>query len=219
MVAAENPTPGTVEMWEGLVRAFATDFNDRSRDNLMPTPQQAVLAKNIELPEALTADPSANPHPEMDPIDVYEDDRVRVSAILVQHAPIFPAFAYRFDTDDGSVVFSGDTGPSDNLVKLAQGADVLVHEVIAREAIEQAYPAPRSAPQEALVRHLLEAHTTIEDVGPLAERAGVGSLVLHHFVPADWPDRFWKKAQAGFSGDLVIGRDLDIINVPARRRR
>ena len=155
MVAAENPTPGTVEMWEGLVRAFATDFNDRSRDNLMPTPQQTVLAKDIELPEALTADPNANPHPEMDPIDIYEDDRVRVSAILVQHAPIFPAFAYRFDTDDGSVVFSGDTGPSDNLVKLAQGADVLVHEVIAREAIEQAYPAPRSAPQEALVRHLL----------------------------------------------------------------
>ena len=50
----------------------------------------------------------------------------------MQHAPVFPALGLRFDTDDGSVVFSGDTGPTDNLVELAQGADVLVHEVIAR---------------------------------------------------------------------------------------
>ena len=50
--------------------------------------------------------------------------------MLVQHAPVFPAFGFRFDTPDGSVVFSGDTGPCDNVVRLARGADVLVHEVI-----------------------------------------------------------------------------------------
>src|SRR5699024_229024 len=106
------------EMWDHLVSAFATDFNDRARDNRLPTPNELVEAFDIELPEALTSDPNGNPHPQMSPIHVFEDDRVRVSATLVQHAPVFPAFAFRFDTDDGSVVFSGDTGPSDNLVEL-----------------------------------------------------------------------------------------------------
>ncbi|MCC5348697.1 MBL fold metallo-hydrolase, partial [Staphylococcus aureus] len=69
----------------------------------------------------------------MKPVVFYEDDRVKVSATLVQHAPVFPSFAFRFDTEDGSVVFSGDTGPSENLVRMARGADVLVHEVIATE--------------------------------------------------------------------------------------
>ena len=61
---------------------------------------------------------------------MFEDDRVRVSATLVAHAPVWPAFAFRFDTDDGSIVFSGDTARSENLIKLAKGADILVHEVI-----------------------------------------------------------------------------------------
>ncbi|GAA3687111.1 MBL fold metallo-hydrolase [Arthrobacter ginkgonis] len=213
VVAPDNPTPGTVEMWESLVRAFAMDFNDRARDNRQPTPGQTVEAHDIELPPHLTADPNGNPHPEMDPVFVYEDDRVRVSAILVQHAPVFPAFAYRFDTEDGSAVFSGDTGPSDNLVKLAQGADVLVHEALSRQFLEEVYPEPRSAVQEAVLQHLLGAHTTIEDVGPLAERAGAKTLVLNHLVPAHGPDQQWKRARNGYSGTLVVGRDLDVINV------
>src|SRR4030095_8486820 len=54
-----------------------------------------------------------------------EDEHgVTVTATLVQHAPVFPALAYRFDTPHGSVVFSGDTGPCDNVARLAQGADI-----------------------------------------------------------------------------------------------
>lgn len=94
-------------MWKRLVQAFATDFNDRARDNRKPTPMDVVAAHDIQLPSHLTADPNGNPHPDMQPSPVYEDGRVRVSCILVQHAPIFPAFAFRFDTDHGSVVFSG----------------------------------------------------------------------------------------------------------------
>jgi ribonuclease BN (tRNA processing enzyme) len=101
----------------------------------------------------------------MSPVTLYEDDRVRVSATLVMHAPVFPALAFRFDTDDGSIAFSGDTGPSENLVELAHGVDVLVHEVIAREWIE-ILPAPRDAGQEGQYQHLITAHTVIEDVGP-----------------------------------------------------
>src|SRR5215470_6926440 len=61
---------------------------------------------------------------------VMHDDRVKVTAALVDHPPVKPAFAYRFDTADRSIVFSGDTAPSASLVALARGADVLVHEVL-----------------------------------------------------------------------------------------
>ena len=95
----------------------------------------------------------------MEPFKFFEDDRVRVSATLVEHAPVWPAFAYRFDTDDGSIVFSGDTGRSENLVKLAKGADILVHEVIVTNWVKGLFPTPRSIAQEGLMQHLLNAHT------------------------------------------------------------
>jgi ribonuclease BN (tRNA processing enzyme) len=65
----------------------------------------------------------------MEPFTVVDDGVVMVSAVLVPHGPVFPAFAFRF-TPEGSVVFSGDTAASENVVRLVHGADVLVHEVI-----------------------------------------------------------------------------------------
>ena len=80
----------------------------------------------------------------MQPFEVYHDDLVRVAAFLVDHHPVFPSFAYRFDTADGSVVFSGDTCPNTNrnLQRLANGADILVHEVIDRAWIDQKFGTP-----------------------------------------------------------------------------
>ncbi|WP_372452681.1 MBL fold metallo-hydrolase [Pseudonocardia nigra] len=212
-VVPENPTPGTREMVDLLVRAFATDFNDRAFDNRKPVPAQLFEGLDVPLPAQVLADPNGTPHPRMSPIPFYEDDRVRVSVTLVQHAPVFPALAFRFDTDDGSIVFSGDTGPSENLIELAQGTDVLVHEVIAREWVESLLPQPRNDAQEGLFQHLINAHTVIEDVGPIAERAQAKTLVLSHLVPGNWPEEKWQAAQNGFSGTLVVGRDLDRIGV------
>ena len=118
-----------------------------------------------------------------------------------------------------TVVFSGDTAPSDNLVELAHGADVLCHEVIDRSFIEGAFGSPPYTPDvQALVDHLLGAHTTIEDVGGVAERAGVRTLVLHHFVPGNNPSAAWLPAQEGYSGQLVIGEDLMQVGVGKRAR-
>lgn len=213
VVSPQEPTPGTAELWQNLVRAFATDYNDRSRDNRKPSPLDLVTARDIALPEGVGADPNENPHPPMDPFDVYEDDRVNVTAILVQHAPVFPAFAFRFDTDDGSVVFSGDTSPSENLIRIASGADVLLHEVMSRQAVEEGFPEPRTPREEGLLQHLLSAHTVIEDVGPVAERAGAKKLVLNHFVPPDRPEGEWRRARQGYSGAPVVGADLEVINL------
>jgi ribonuclease BN (tRNA processing enzyme) len=214
IINPDNPTPGTRDMTGYLYQAFATDLNDRIRDNGKPSLEASVEVHDIELPPiAGFKSPNETPSPPMEPFKIFEDDRVRVSATLVEHAPVWPAFAYRFDTDDGSIVFSGDTGRSENLIKLAKGADILVHEVIVTNWIKGLFPTPRSAANEGLMQHLLNAHTQVEEVGAIAEAAGVKKLVLSHIVPGNATREQLLPAGKGFSGELVIGRDLMQIGV------
>ena len=141
---------------------------------------------------------------------VMQDDNVKVTAALVEHPPVEPAFAYRFDCPDRSIVISGDTRPSQNLVKLAQGADVLVHEVMHLPSLEQLIATEPNA--KTLREHLLASHTTTEQVGRIATEAGVKTLVLSHFVPGGYPflkDEVWFDAvRPNFSGNLIVGHDL-----------
>src|SRR5687768_8175016 len=81
--------------------------------------------------------PLLRPHEITKPGLVMQDDNVRVTATIVPHPPIEHAFAYRFDTADRSIVISGDTAPSDSLIKLARGADILVHEVLWVPAVDR----------------------------------------------------------------------------------
>ena len=144
---------------------------------------------------------------------VLEDARVRVTAALVDHYTLKPAFAYRFDTRTRSVVFSGDTAPSDNLVKLAQGADVLVHEVMYLPALEKMMALTDNAP--TLRDHLLKSHTTTEQVGRIASAARVKMLVLSHLVPGGDPtltDETWlADVRKSYDGKIVVGRDLMVL--------
>lgn len=136
---------------------------------------------------------------------VMRDDRVTVTAAVVEHPLVPLAFAYRFDCRDRSIVFSGDTRPSANLVKLARGADVLVHEVLLPDRLPAGF-------SPALRHHILESHTPAEDVGRIAADAGVKTLVLSHFVPSGGPpipDEEWiAPARLHFSGRIVAGHDL-----------
>ncbi|NII71758.1 ribonuclease BN (tRNA processing enzyme) [Dyella sp. SG562] len=141
---------------------------------------------------------------------VLQDEHVKVTAALVAHPPVVPAFAYRFDCPDRSIVFSGDTRPTPALIELARNADVLVHEVMYQPALEKLIA---SEPNAARLReHLLASHTTTEQVGRVATEAGVKTLVLNHFVPggdASLTDEVWRDAVAPhFKGRLVVGRDL-----------
>ncbi len=141
---------------------------------------------------------------------VMEDGRVKVTAALVHHPPVEPAFAYRFDTPDRSIVFSGDTTPCDNLIKLAQGADVLVHEVIHRPSLARLMARIPNA--DRLVEHIVASHTTHVDVGRVAKEAKVKTLVLTHLVPVDDPtltDAMWiEGARTHFDGKIIVGKDL-----------
>ena len=141
---------------------------------------------------------------------VIADDNVKVTATLVDHPPVAPAFAYRFDAADRSIVISGDTAPSQNLVKLAAGADVLVHSVMYPPAIDRLVARVPNAP--ALKASILAHQTSAEDAGRIAHDAGVKTLVLSHFVPADDPavtDAMWREAaRRHFRGTVIVGKDL-----------
>lgn len=141
---------------------------------------------------------------------VFEDDNVRVRATLVDHPPVFPSFGYRFDANDRSFVISGDTRPSESLIELAQGADVLVHEVLYPAAIDRLVSAVPNA--ASLKQSILSHHTSAEDAGRVAQAAGVKTLVLSHFVPAEdshVTDQMWfEAAQKHFGGTIVVGKDF-----------
>ncbi len=209
----ENPTPGITELTESIYNAFATDLNDNIHDSGMPNPHAYIKVHDIEIPDSIGAGPE-NISPDMSPIDVYSDENVRVTASLVSHPPMYPSFAFRFDLMDGSIVFSGDTNKNQNLINLAKGADILVHEVISTEWAENLFPVPRTPAQEAKLDHLLKSHTPANELGEIAQEAGVKLLVPSHLAAPSISDDEWLASIKGFDGKVEIGRSLFRVKLP-----
>ncbi|TRZ57970.1 MAG: MBL fold metallo-hydrolase [Rhodocyclaceae bacterium] len=135
---------------------------------------------------------------------------VKVTATRVRHPPITQSYAFRFDTNDCSIVISGDTTYSPELIEFAQGADILVHEVLYLPGLESLL---QRIPNAATMReHQLASHTVTEDVGKVAAAAGVRTLVLSHFVPGDDPsitDEQWTEGVLKhYRGRVIVGKDL-----------
>lgn len=211
-------TPGTRQLTEWTWQAYAQTINDITLDDGYPDFRSLInvteiggnAAWDVPMPVSVP-DPNNGTCPSMEPFEVYRDGTVRVTAVLVDHHQVFPAFAFRFDTADGSVVFSGDTGAntSGNLERLANGTDVLVHEVIDRAWIDQKFGTPVPGSQlDALKTHMLGSHTTIDEVGAVAEACRARTLVLNHIVPGNTPRTHLLEAKRNFTGELVIGEDL-----------
>jgi len=180
-----------------LIPAFmdymATDIDIRIEDEGRPDPRKLVRVHEFE---------AQGP--------VFEAPGLKVSATKVRHPPFTHAYAYRFDTPGRSIVLSGDTTYSPELIALAKGVDVLVHEVMHLEGIERLIARLPSA--TTLRAHLMASHTTTEQLGHVAAEAEVKKLVLSHFVPGDDPsitDAMWTEGvRKNFSGEIVVGRDL-----------
>jgi ribonuclease BN (tRNA processing enzyme) len=184
----ELPDPGTSDLVGHLLAGYAYHLNVMPLDAEMPDPAQLVRATDITAPGL-----------------VLDDRGVRVSVCMVMHGHAAPALAYRFDTPDGSVVFSGDTTEDDKLIALAEGADILVHQVADLSYLE------RHGWSGAALQRMAGLHTDVTQVGGVAERAGVGELILTHYLPAE-PDAVsaadWaRRASKGFSGRTVAGQD------------
>jgi len=194
----ERPAPGTADLVEDILAGYAYHLNVMPLDALMPDAGALVRAIDIPLPaltEGITQTPAV----------VFEDDIVRVTTVAVTHGRAVPALAYRFDTGDGSVVFSGDTTVNDDLIALAQGADILVHCVADLDYLE------RHGTTGAALERMAALHTDVTEVGDVAERARVHELILTHYLPAE-PDAITDAQWAGragrsFSGTTTAGSD------------
>jgi len=160
--------------------------------------------------------------------EFYRDSRVTATAVENTHFHFksgSPAtgqdisFSYRFDTPHGSVVFTGDTGPSQAVTELARNAAVLVSEVCLCDSPAAVHPTDTSATGKRTAAamdkeedfHMRNEHLTPEDVGRLAAAAHVKVVILTHFVPGDGkadPTRFTAGVMKYFSGTVVPGKDL-----------
>ena len=157
-----------------------------------------------DLRKLVTAHEFAEPGPVMQNADV------KVTAARVRHPPVEHAYAYRFDSADRSIVISGDTAYSPELIALARGADVLVHETMHLGGLESLL---KRVPNAATLReHVLASHTATEDIGKVAAAAGVKTLVLSHFVPQDddsiTDDMWMEGVRKHYGGTIIVGRDL-----------
>jgi ribonuclease BN (tRNA processing enzyme) len=136
------------------------------------------------------------------------------------------SYAYRFDTPSGSVVFTGDTGPSESVAKLAEGADVLVSEVCLcskgsaapKADIDRSTVLPPDGLDAQEDFHMAHEHLTPEDVGTLAARAHVKTVILTHYVPGDDDETdataFTSGVRKTFSGPVIAARDLFEFDLP-----
>lgn len=148
---------------------------------------------------------------------IHDEDGVTITSARVHHAPFTHALAYRIDTPEGSVVVSGDTSPCPELIELAQGADLLIHEVVHPRGIAEYQRGTNAA---TIGDHLRDNHTMIDQVGAIAAAAGVGTLGLSHLVPhGGITDDEWVAAMGGsFSGPVTVGYDLQRIELQTRSR-
>jgi ribonuclease Z len=147
---------------------------------------------------------------------VYEANGVKVTAFLVDHGPVKPAFGYRVDYRGHSVVMSGDTKPSDNLVKFSQGVDVLIHE-LGRSKQDPALVGPPdeflpiSRQTRAQVTRIADHHTDGKEAGRIFEQVKPKLAVFSHFNNA--PAETLPLVRESYAGSVEFGEDLMTIDI------
>lgn len=159
---------------------------------------------------------------------IYQDDKIKVTAIENSHYSLMPAssaavmksYSYRFDTPYGSIVFTGDTGPSVDLEKFTDGADVLVSEVINEDVtvaqLDQAAKANKwpEEKRRIAIEHMEMEHSAPAVVARLAASSHVKAVILSHIVPGLDNDEQQIQSdvegvKAGYDGQVIAARDLD----------
>ncbi len=177
--------PGTTTVADAILKMFEVDIPIR-RDL---TELHAAKGATI------------NAHEIREDQVIYEDVDVRITAFRVNHEPVEHALGYKFETDHRTIVISGDTRPSENLIAHARGADVLVHEAYLPEHFDR-------VDSEEVAANLKRYHTSATEAGEVAAAAGVSLLVLTHLIPTGAEETFVARAAKHFTGEIVAGRDL-----------
>ena len=181
---------GTAAMMDHIKQAFEYDVRIRIQNDGASPEGVALLVKEIS--EGV----------------VYEKDGVKVTAFEVDHPPVKPAFGYRIDYAGRSVVLSGDTRVSANLIRYAQGVDVLVHEVFAPATLERAGVPPDRA------KHIVDYHTTPEQAGQVFTKVKPRLAVYSHIcMPSATEQDLLPATRRSYAGPLQLGEDLMVIDV------
>jgi len=168
---------GTRDMMDHLQQAFAFDIHMR-RDVDEKAPGDGIKVMSHDIAQGI----------------VFDQQGIRVTAFMVDHSPVTPAFGYRIDYRGHSVVLSGDTRVSENLIQHAQGVDVLVHEVLDAETVRGWFPAN---PQ--LAASILAKHTSPEQAGGMFARVKPRLAVYSHAPDAE---RVISQTRTTYSGPL-----------------
>jgi len=185
--------PGTAETVEATLAAFRHDIGYR-------------LAHHADL----TGPPAVEVLEHTDGV-VWDRDGVTIRVAPTDHRPVAPTIGFRIESGSESVVLAGDTVPCDTLDGLARGADALVHTVIRKEILD-------NVPQQR-VREICDYHSSVQQAAATATRAGVGTLVMTHYVPPLVPgqEEQWRAlAATEFGGRIELGDDLHRVEVHAR---
>ena len=139
------------------------------------------------------------------PGTVYRDSNVTVTAFPVPHGSWRYAYGYRFDALGRSVVISGDTRPTDAMVRACNGCDILVHEVYSKKGFDRLDSASR--------RYHSTFHTSAIELGDLAARARPKLLILSHILFfGESATEILAEVRSRYSGATVIGDDLAVYN-------
>jgi ribonuclease Z len=192
-----GPT-GTQSMMDHLQQAFAFDIHVR-RDVDEKFSPDGIRAIAHDIAEGV----------------IYEANGVKVTAFLVDHGPVTPAFGYRVDYEGHSVVMSGDTRRSESLIKHAQGVDVLIHEIGTWKSDPQfsgppegLFPGTNQTRQQR--RTIAEHHTDAEEVGGVFDKVKPRLAVLSHYTPNP---NILPLVRKMYSGRFELGEDEMTIDI------
>ena len=181
--------PGISEMAKHILLAWQADIDIRT--------------KGLERRDGTGATVEAH---DVKPGRIYQDANLAVTAFPVRHGDV-PAYGYRFDTADRSVVITGDTSPSPEVIDNCRKCDVLIHEAYAEDY--------RPADMPGWIAYRAKHHTTTTQLGELAAKAQPGLLIVYHrgIGPAgrEISDRrYLDEIGRTFKGRVVIGQDLEV---------
>lgn len=181
---------GTKKMMSHLEQAYEYDIRVRPYADRASPDGAVILAEDIGEGVA------------------FEKAGVKITAFEVDHKPVNPAFGYRVDYGGRTVVLSGDTRVSENLVRYAQGVDVLIHEVVAPETFQRAGTTPERA------KSIAAQHVTPEQAGEVFSRVKPRLAVYSHILlPTATEQDVIPSTRTTYSGPLELGEDLMVIEV------
>jgi ribonuclease Z len=182
--------PGTKEMMDHMQKAFAFDIRIR-RDVDEKYSKEGITVSSHDIKEGV----------------VFEKNGVKVTAFLVDHGPVKPAFGYRIDYAGHSVALSGDTRFSENVIKFSQSADVIIHEVVDAEAL-RTRPGNRTREQ---MENIIAHHTTLQQAGEVFSRVKPRLAVYSHVLGNS--NDLIASTRKTYSGPLEVGEDLMTIEI------